>query len=249
MKKEKVSIQVAQKLESMIMEGALKPGDKLPAERLLAQQMRISRASLRQAIQALVSKNMLETKQGSGTFVSEQFNQDLSAPLLGLIKQDRRSRFDVLELRRILEPIAAAQAATRCSSTDQAIIEKYYHAMQAAHAEKDVQMAAQADTRFHLSIVETSGNLVLLHVIRSLYSVMEQSIELSLEHIYPRQGFHQRLDQQHQAIMQGVFQGHPEQASLAIKEHIDFVENVMREVDEQNTLAERAKRRLNPFDS
>lgn len=80
----------------MILEGSLKPGQKLPPERELAIQFEVSRPSLREAIQKLEAKGLLMRRQGGGTYVKEQLWQTLADPIVELMNSDPESQYDLL---------------------------------------------------------------------------------------------------------------------------------------------------------
>ena len=99
LKQAKLSDVIQSQLETMILEGSLLPGEKLPPERELAKQFDVSRPSLREAIQKLETKNLIVRKQGGGTFVSNDILSGLSDPLFDLMSKNNESQFDLLEFR------------------------------------------------------------------------------------------------------------------------------------------------------
>ena len=109
----KLSDVIEQQLEFLILEGTLRPGEKLPPERELAKQFDVSRPSLREAIQRLEAKGLLLRRQGGGTFVQSSLWQSFSDPLVELLSDHPESQFDLLETRHALEGIAAYYAALR----------------------------------------------------------------------------------------------------------------------------------------
>ena len=92
-KQAKLSDIIMAQLETMILEGSLKPGQKLLAERELAKQFDVSRPSLREAIQKLEAKNLVTRRQGGGTYVNEQILGGLSDPLFALMANNKESQF------------------------------------------------------------------------------------------------------------------------------------------------------------
>ncbi len=129
MKQQRLSDQIAEKLETMIAEGDLKPGEKLPAERDLAQRLEVSRPSLREAIQKLNSKGLLSTRHGGGTYVCESLEPSFVDPLITLLREMPESRFDVLEIRHALEGTAAYYAALRGTGQDKEKIRRCFEVM------------------------------------------------------------------------------------------------------------------------
>ena len=117
-KQAKLSDIILAQLETMILEGSLKPGQKLPAERELAKQFDVSRPSLREAIQKLEAKNLVTRRQGGGTFVSEKVLSGFSDPLFALMANNKESQFDLLEFRHGIEGMSAYYAAMRGTQAD-----------------------------------------------------------------------------------------------------------------------------------
>ena len=110
----KLSDVIEQQLEFLILEGTLRPGEKLPPERELAKQFDVSRPSLREAIQRLEAKGLLLRRQGGGTFVQNSLWQSFSDPLVELLSDHPESQFDLLETRhalKVLRPITLPFAA------------------------------------------------------------------------------------------------------------------------------------------
>ena len=109
---------IAEQLETMLIEGQLLPGQRLPSERDLASQFEVSRPSLREAIQTLVSKGLLYRKQGGGTYVADQLTPQVTDPLMELVATRPEGQFDLLEFRHALEGMAAYYAALRGTEDD-----------------------------------------------------------------------------------------------------------------------------------
>jgi len=114
----KLSDVIEQQLEFLILEGTLRPGEKLLPERELAKQFDVSRPSLREAIQSLEAKGLLLRRQGGGTFVQSNLWQSVSDPLAELLADHPESQFDLLETRHALEGIGAYYAALRGTDDD-----------------------------------------------------------------------------------------------------------------------------------
>lgn len=93
----KLSDVIEQQLEFLILEGTLRPGEKLPPERELAKQFDVSRPSLREAIQRLEAKGLLLRRQGGGTFVQSSLWQSFSDPLVELLSDHPESQYDLLK--------------------------------------------------------------------------------------------------------------------------------------------------------
>lgn len=244
MKRTRLSDQVAEELEKYIAEGELKPGDRLPAERALAERLGVSRPSLREAIQKLASKNIVLTKAGGGTFISDAVEPSFVDPLLDILKKNPESRFDVLEARHAIEATAAWYAALRATDEDKEHIRKCFDNMLNMHGNNDPMEEAKADAEFHLSIVKASHNPVLLHVMRGLFTLLQSSISNNLDKLYTIPKIFTPLTHQHEDLMNMVIAGKPEKARLAAQNHLIFVEDSLHDIDKDIARQDQSLRRL-----
>ncbi|MCP4077023.1 MAG: GntR family transcriptional regulator [Gammaproteobacteria bacterium] len=238
--KKTLSEQIASQLEAMIADGSLQPGEQLPAERILSERLGVSRPSLREAIKKLASKGLLMSRQGGGTYVQQSLDQGMIDPLMNILQQQPESRFDVLEVRHALDGHAAYYAALRATDEDRYHIQCAFERMIDLHQNTDNPLdEARADAEFHISITEASHNVVLLHVTRSLFAVLQNTIKHNLDKLYTIPRVFEPLSQQHEALMQAVVKGDPEAARLAAQEHLVFVEESLQGIDKQQAQHER----------
>jgi len=166
-------------ISQLVVSGQFAPGQRLPPERELAAQFGVSRSSVREAIRELVALNILVTRPGAGTYVTELETAELFAPLHFALRVDPPSLLHLFELRRILEPVAAAVAATRL--TDEAIVGLMNLVAEAAQRSQDgdAEGLVQADERIHEEIIETMRNPLISAITRSLREVAHQSREFT----------------------------------------------------------------------
>lgn len=244
MEQKRLADTIAEKLETMIVEGSLKPGDRLPAERTLAEKFGVSRPSLREAIKKLQSKGLLKTRPGGGTTVEANLNPEFVDPLVSFFQKHPESRFDVIEVRHSLEGNAAWHAAIRATDEDKVRIKECYERMIELHGSEDPMDEARADAEFHLSIVEASHNLVLLHMMRGLFSLLQNSISHNLDKLYTIHRVFDPLSNQHRVLMEEVIAGNPEKARQAAQNHLAFVEDSLQKIDKEEVRKTRSLRRL-----
>lgn len=242
MQKRKLSDQIADQLQGMIADGTLKPGERLPAERQLAERLEISRPSLREAIQKLASKGLLHTRQGGGTFVSEGISNSFSDPLISLLKDRPDAEFDTLEVRKELESVAAFNAASRATDADRDRIWTEFNKMtevQRSNATSEQKLAVDAD--FHMSIIESAHNIVLVHFMRAVNDVLENTITAYLDDFYATPKFVDLLCNQHKDIVTSIMDRDPEKARDMAKYHLDFAFDSFKEFQSQSRLSQNAK--------
>ncbi|WP_027855098.1 pyruvate dehydrogenase complex transcriptional repressor PdhR [Marinobacterium litorale] len=239
----KLSDVIMQRIEEMIMEGTFKPGQRLPPERDLAQQFDVSRPSLREALQKLAAKGLLTSRQGGGTYVTETLGNGLVDPLLDLFRTHPEAQYDLLEFRHALEGVSAYYAALRSTAADRETIRARFEDLQRYHELKAFDKEVSADVEFHLAIAASTHNVVLLHMMRALFSLLHQHIGDNLQNIYPKSEMRERIHEQHGLLLDAICAGEPEAARKAAHDHLVYVEEALLEQGKENTRLERALRR------
>ena len=223
--------EVVQQVESLILEGVLSSGDRLPGERELARQFDVSRPILRDALKALEQRGLLVTRHGGGTYVADVTGEIFAKPVMDLIVTHRKATADYLEYRRAMESIAAEFAARRATADDRALLDRIMARMDAAHLKGDLAEDAAIDVEFHTAIGECAHNIVLLHTLRSCYRLLSDGVFHNRLMIFTLPGARDELLAQHRAIHDAVVTGDPEAARTASVRHIDYVERAMIEAD------------------
>lgn len=240
----RVSDAVASALEQRILEGSLRPGDRLPSERELAVELGVSRPSLREAIQKLASKGMLQSRQGGGTFVTAVLEEQFSDPWADLLGSYPNLREDMLEFRRMLESQAAEWAAERATEADLQRLEQSFVALQAAFAADDTVLCAEADIAFHQAIGDAAHNVLIAHLSGALLRLMNDNIRLNLGELKAVPAATRLLMSQHTAIYEAVRDKKPQAARSAAEIHIDFVRETLAQTLRSMARRETAERRL-----
>ena len=165
-----------------VVSGRYGPGDILPTEAVLGQQLGVGRSSVREAMRVLVDKGMLEIRTRTGARVTDReswrrLDPDVVRWTLDL-RPDRKFLADLLEARRIVEPPAAALAAHRARASDLSRMEIALHAMSDA-LPGDIDACVDADVAFHEAILAASGNLVLCEFEIIIEAALRMAFRLS----------------------------------------------------------------------
>lgn len=156
-------------LRELIRTGALPPGSKLPPEPDLAAQLGLSRNLAREAVKALAVARVLEVRRGDGTYVTSLQPSLLLEGIGGaveLLQGDSAALQDLMEVRRLLEPVATALAATRISDEQLAEVEQHLEAMR--EARDDVEQLNVHDAAFHRVVIAATGNETLLTLLEGI---------------------------------------------------------------------------------
>jgi GntR family transcriptional repressor for pyruvate dehydrogenase complex len=154
------------KIKEMIISGRVRPGEKLPREADLAAELGLSRNSLREAVKALTLVNVLDVRQGDGTYATSLAPSLLLEALSFIIDFHRDDTvLEFFEVRRILEPAATGLAALRMSAPDKAEIGKI---LDAVAADSPVDDFVATDLEFHKKIALGAGNSVLASLVDNM---------------------------------------------------------------------------------
>src|ERR1700689_2512329 len=210
--------QIVQQIEDSVLNGSLKPGDQLPAERDLAQRLGVSRTAVREAVKALREKGLVEAYSGRGTFITDGTSQAArqSFDLMVKIGQQDGSTH-LAELRLILEPGIAALAAARVQEPELVTMREAVATMD--RSQRDPAAYIEADLDFHLALAEAASNPLILSLIDSIVGLLrEQRIK-----IFNIEGGPQRGQVHHKRILEAVERRDPEMARGAMRAHLEQV--------------------------
>jgi len=235
---------VARDLEQRILEGSLKTGDRLPSERNLALELNVSRPTLREAIQKLASKGLLQTRHGGGTVVTGRLQATFADPWKDMLQTHPLLQSDMLEFRHMLEGEAASLAAERATEADLQRIDAAYAAMEQAYDGTDMAACIATDVAFHQAIADASHNAMIGHLVASLMQVIHGHVSDNLAHLHalPRQWEQLRI--QHRAIWESVRRHECQEALESARAHINFVRKSMEETARIEDRRNSALRRL-----
>ncbi|HJL65394.1 MAG: FCD domain-containing protein [Arenicellales bacterium] len=239
----RISDTIVKRMEALILEGSLKPGEKLPAERQLSVQLGVSRPSLREALHKLAARNLVDIHRGGGTYITRHLNRTMEDPLMALIAKSPESHKDVLELRHALESVAAFFAARRRTESDKSTLRETYKQLILSHGKGDTAAEAKADADFHLAIAAASHNQVLIHVTRCMFSIMEKNIGFNLDVLYNQPSVFEQLREQHHSLLSAILRGDQEKARETADRHIAYIEACFLDLGEKQKRQARALRR------
>lgn len=220
-KKTKLYEKVAQQIQGLIRDGLLKPGDKLPPERELAETFQVSRSSLRDAIRTLEVMGLVEPRQGEGTIVCELSADSLVSPLSTMLLGKRELVSELLDLRRILEPPLAARAAAHVTPDELSYMENIL-ARQKEKVDRG-ELAVEEDSEFHYAIASAAKNGVVLKVVDVFMDLLRESRARSLQ----VKGRLQKSFAGHRRILNAIRRHDSAEAELAMRRHIEEIEAIV----------------------
>lgn len=219
-RRNKVYEEVAKQIERLILK-KLKPGDKLPSERELAELLQVSRSSIRDAIRGLELMGLVEPRQGAGTIVRELSAESLVNPFANALKHRQEMVSELLDFRKMIEPPLAARAATHASAEEISEMEEILQRQERTQNQGDAAIAEDAE--FHYSVALASGNSVVLKVIDTIMDLLRDTRERSLQ----VEGRSQKSLAGHRRILAAIKRHDGEAAKNAMRRHIEDVEEIV----------------------
>ncbi|HZX05907.1 FadR/GntR family transcriptional regulator [Kribbella sp.] len=218
---------VVQGVRQMIIDGRLRPGDRLPIERDLAAALGVSRNPLREGVRALSIMGVLETRQGAGTYVTTLDPSLLLAPMGFVVDlQDGSGTHHLHAVRRILETEAAALAARQIDAGALAAAEELLrrNATELRLAEPNHETVIENDIAFHRIIAETAGNPVLTALITALGG---RTMRDRLRRSVAQPGADDTSHREHLSILAALTARDPERARTRMAAHLFTVEDYL----------------------
>jgi len=241
----RVADRVAERIERLISDSVLKPGQPLPSERYLTERLAVSRSALREGLKLLRGRGLIRTAQGKRSVVANLLAENGQTPMLHLLATQPRTLYDLLEVREFLEAESAALAAERGTPADHVLIRRRYEELNAAgDQDTDAAEHARLDHAFHLAICEASHNPVLVHTLGSLNDLMLSSVFASISNLYHRSAHKRQIDRHHARLFKAVTDRLPDAARRAAREHIRGIRHSLLEIEQEEQRLFRATLRL-----
>ncbi|PVX71271.1 GntR family transcriptional regulator [Paraburkholderia unamae] len=215
---------VMRQMETSLLDGTWRAGAKLPSERVLAQQYEVARNTVREAIQRLAARGLVQSRPGAGVFVTDQLRTGFASPWGQLVSDHPALRDDILEFRRVLEGATAYFAALRASDDDLARIRALMLELERTREVDDKAAEADADAKLHEVIAQASHNAMFLHLHTSVLGVLREHITINGTGLrVQNEDAPDLLLQQHRTLCDAIVARRPEEARTAMQTHIDFV--------------------------
>lgn len=217
-KRRRLHEDIVQQFHALIRQGKLKHGDRLPSERDLAEQFKVSRSSVREAIRSLELQGLVVSRRGSGTFINTDNLESVLALIAATLNSGAGNLSDVFEMRHLLEPPIAALAAERATDEDVArlrqILEQQKQQIEAG------ETGVESDTAFHFALASATHNAALIKVVSAVEDILQLSRDRSLQ----EPGRPQRSLASHREILDTIESGDPQRAQRAMEHHLTSVE-------------------------
>jgi DNA-binding FadR family transcriptional regulator len=207
---------IARQLSELISNGEFNPGQRLPPERELAQQLVVSRPSVREALIALEVEGWVEIRVGSGVFVKPLRPLPLASPEAG------EGPFELLRARAIVEGETAALAAKQATAEEIAEIRAAVDELQRSHSSG--QRSESADRRFHVAVAKGAHNGPLVAVVQLLWDQGRGAIWRQMEKHFSTSALRAATIRDHRAVLEAIAARQPQKARQAMYQHLARVD-------------------------
>jgi GntR family transcriptional repressor for pyruvate dehydrogenase complex len=216
---------IVQQIQSLISSGKLKPGQKLPAERDLAEELEVSRTSIREALRALEMMGYLESHVGvgGGTYIKEITLHNIISPFSHTLVKNDEFIIELLELRMFLEIEVVSLAANRRNEDDLARMQQSIDQMEAEIDRGETGL--NGDNAFHKVLADAANNRVLKEFVAMCGDLLEVERE---EHLKTKKGESRNALAQHRTIYQAVVEQDEEKAQQVMRKNILNISDVIK---------------------
>jgi GntR family transcriptional repressor for pyruvate dehydrogenase complex len=212
---------VAEQIQRLIVDGALKPGDLLPPERELAERFAVSRSSVRDAIRTLEFVGLVVPRQGEGTVVADVSPEAVVMPIASVLMRKRELIEELLDIRKMIEPALAARAALRASREEIARLEDIFRRQR--EKTQRGEPAVEEDAEFHYQVALAAKNGVVRRVIDVLMRLLRETRARSLQ----THGRPERSLAGHRRILEAIKRHDPKAAERAVRRHVEEIEAIV----------------------
>jgi len=220
-RRETVMDTVASRIEQLVRSGELKSGDRLPPEPELAQKLRVSRSSVREALKGLMYLGLIRSRAGDGTYIESSLSRVLNQHFQWMILLNEVSHLEIYEFRKTLEPEAAALAATRATAKQLKRMEVALNAM--SRCTSPDQFLA-SDIAFHEAFAEASGNAAIQTILRMLYHATTEARKA----VMPFVGDLRTHWRRHERVYRSIRDKKPKLARASVLDDLLFAEKLLR---------------------
>ncbi len=220
-KKRRVYEDIVGQIDHLIQTGKLKRGDQLPAERELVDTFKVSRASVREAIFYLEAMNLVQRRQGNGTYVIASNEEALIQPLATSLFHEKDDLIDIFSLRKIIEPELAQRASEHATPEEIGELQEILKEQQEEVARG--MNPIRTDSNFHHCLARIARNRILERLLLALFDLLRQTRQRYLQ---PEERKRSSL-QGHRKILSAIKRHNPAASRKAMRQHLDEIEDII----------------------
>ncbi|MDX9871453.1 MAG: FadR/GntR family transcriptional regulator [Clostridia bacterium] len=216
----KVYTQIIDQIKESIARGELKKGDRLPSERVMSEQLGVSRATVREAIRSLEIMGLVECVQGEGNFIANNLENTLVEPVSMMFILNQGKIREINELRRALELEAIKLATARMAPLGLKKLEELCRIMETSPEEA---ARAEADKQFHYEIAKASENGLIMNILNAAATLIELQIKDVRQKIFANEKSNDSTNTQHRQVLEAIREKDADKAACAMQTHMDHI--------------------------
>lgn len=220
----KKSVHVAEQILASIKRGEYKQGDRLPPERIIAEQMNVSRNCVREALSALQISHILATRVGAGTYVNNPVKSKVDIGKALMLAKDSEDLLEIWEARKEIEIVLMKLAIDRATASDLATIIDCLEEMRDTVHAQDAKEYLSANEKFHLAIADSANNLALKNALQALHSFTNKELLDDVNVGYVIEGVEKSL-REHEDILRAIRDRDKAAGVAAIQAHFKELES------------------------
>ncbi len=223
---------VVNQIVKLITEGVLKPGDKLPSELEMTRRFGISRISLREAMKLLEAKGFIESHGRKGKYIRSVLEDSLSSTIENMISVDHEKIWELLYVRRLIDSEAAALAAAKATKEQIEGLLTFVSEVESLGVENIVEKreGGRLYAKFYNDLADATNNTIFSHLMKSISSMLRGALPYSRTKLQSVSGSSRAIYEQHVAILEAIKEHQPEKAREAMRAHIDWLENNLKQI-------------------
>lgn len=225
-KHQKTYTQVVDYFRERILAGELRPGDKLPPEREVAEELGVSRNSVREAIKVLDMTGVISSQQGSGNYITCDFDKSIAQTMTMMFAMHRVDYSMISQVRYTLERQAFSLACDRATEEQ---IEEIEQLIAELDASDDERVRARKDKEIHYKISKASGNVLIADILEACSGVIDTFVVDMRAKIMRNERDKERLNNSHRELVQALREGDREKGFKALDHHFELIDVILEE--------------------
>ncbi len=242
----KISQKIVEQIKSIIYDGGLQPGDRLPTEKDLAEQLQVSRPTLREALTVLEVIGLIEVRPREGSIVKSVLPQSIQEPIQDMMEVDPLKVLELFEVRKKIDSEGTAMAAERASDDELEKIMDYANSMEKKIKEGHKSILELEPGKLYqktfFAIADATHNSIFAHFMKSVWTLLDGAIPYSRRKLLDVPNISDKLLRQYRQIVKAIHERNVNQARKAVVRHLDFVGEQLREAIEEPSKAAPGKK-------
>ena len=210
-----------------IIDGELRPGEKLPPEREIAEHLNVSRNSVREAIRIMDMTGVISSQQGSGNYITCEFQKSLAETMTMMVAMDQIDYKQISQIRQALERLALSLAVVHATEKQIKEMEQLVKKLdQSSDDEKNVAL----DKKIHFTLAQASGNVLVLDFLEACSGVIDMFIKDVRGEILRTEDRKDQLNQCHKKLVEALKEKDEAKGLEALNEHFAMIDQILEKL-------------------